>query len=198
MGNEEATTALTAAINGYKLSSQEAMDIVDQLTTLDLRFAASAGGIATALSKVASVAAQSGIELEKMEAILTITQDQTQQSADTIGNAWNSVLQRMNNIAAGKNVDDMGESLNNVDKVLAKVGLSLRDETGQIRDLGDVLDEVAANWNTYTRNQQNQISTAKPPNTCIFMVFAMAGYIEIYTIIDFLNCGELLRDLTTN
>lgn len=92
MGNEEATTALTAAINGYKLSSQEAMDIVDQMTTLDLKFAASAGGIATALSKVASVAAQSGIELEKMEAILTITQDQTQQSADTIGNAWNNAV----------------------------------------------------------------------------------------------------------
>lgn len=67
----------------------------------------------------------------------------------------------MNNIAAGKDIDDMGESLNNVDKVLSSVGLSLRDESGQIRDLGDVLDEVAAKWNTYTRNQQNQISTAK-------------------------------------
>lgn len=66
----------------------------------------------------------------------------------------------MNNIAAGKDIDDMGESLNNVDKVLSSVGLSLRDESGQIRDLGDVLDEVAAKWNTYTRNQQNQISTA--------------------------------------
>lgn len=66
----------------------------------------------------------------------------------------------MNNIAAGKDVDDMGESLNNVDKVLSSVGLSLRDEEGQIRDLGDVLDEVAAKWDTYSRNQQNQISTA--------------------------------------
>ena len=66
----------------------------------------------------------------------------------------------MNNIAAGKDIDDMGESLNNVDKVLSSVGLSLKDESGQIRDLGDVLDEVAAKWNTYTRNQQNQISTA--------------------------------------
>lgn len=67
----------------------------------------------------------------------------------------------MNNIAAGKKIDDMGESLNNVDKVLSSVRLSLRDEEGQIRDLGDVLDEVAAKWNTYSRNQQNQISTAK-------------------------------------
>lgn len=160
MDSAEATTALTAAINGYQMQASDAMDIVDQLTTLDLRFAASAGGIATALSKVASVASQSGVSLEKLEAILTVTQDQTQQSAETIGNAWNSIFQRMNNIAAGKDVDDMGESLNNVDKVLSSVGLSLRDEEGQIRDLGDVLDEVAAKWDTYSRNQQNQISTA--------------------------------------
>lgn len=161
MDSAEATTALTAAINGYQMQASDAMSIVDQLTTLDLRFAASAGGIATALSKVASVASQSGVGLEKLESILTVTQDQTQQSAETIGNAWNSIFQRMNNIAAGKDIDDMGESLNNVDKVLSSVGLSLRDESGQIRDLGDVLDEVAAQWNTYTRNQQNQISTAK-------------------------------------
>lgn len=160
MDSADATTALTAAINGYRMSASDAMNIVDQLTTLDLKFAASAGGIATALSKVASVASQSGVGLEKLESILTVTQDQTQQSAETIGNAWNSIFQRMNNIAAGKDIDDMGESLNNVDKVLSSVGLSLRDESGQIRDLGDVLDEVAAKWNTYTRNQQNQISTA--------------------------------------
>lgn len=170
MGNEEATTALTAAINGYKLSTQEAMDIVDSLTQLDLRFAASAGGIATALSKVASVASQVGIPLEKMEAILTVTQDQTQQSAETIGTAWNSILQRVNNIAAGKDIDDFGESLNNVDKVLKKVGINLRDEEGQIRDVGEVLDEVAVNWNTYTRNQQAQISTAKSLQATIYIV----------------------------
>lgn len=87
MDSAEATTALTAAINGYQMQASDAMSIVDSLTQLDLRFAASAGGIATALSKVASVASQSGVSLEKLESILTVTQDQTQQSAETIGNA---------------------------------------------------------------------------------------------------------------
>lgn len=170
MDSADATTALTAAINGYRMSASDAMNIVDSLTQLDLRFAASAGGIATALSKVASVASQSGIALEKMEAILTVTQDQTQQSSETIGTAWNSILQRVNNIAAGKDIDDFGESLNNVDTVLKKVGINLRDEEGQIRNVGEVLDEVAASWNTYTRNQQAQISTAKSLQATIYLV----------------------------
>lgn len=40
MDAADATTALTAAINGYAMSSDEAMGIVDKLTQLDLEFAA--------------------------------------------------------------------------------------------------------------------------------------------------------------
>ena len=112
------------------------------------------------MSKVASVASQGGVSLEKLMAILTVTEDQTQQSADTIGNAWNSIFQRMSKIAAGKDVSDTGASLNDVDKVLKKMNISLKDSSGQIRDLGDVLDEVASKWDTFSRNEQNQISTA--------------------------------------
>lgn len=111
MDAADATTALTAAINGYAMSSDEAMGIVDKLTQLDLEFAASSGDIATAMSKVASVSAQGGVSLEKLMAILTVTEDQTQQSADTIGNAWNSIFQRMSKISAGKDVSDTGASL---------------------------------------------------------------------------------------
>lgn len=40
------------------------------------------------------------------------------------------------------------------------MNISLKDSSGQIRDLGDVLDEVASKWDTFSRNEQNQISTA--------------------------------------
>ena len=40
MDAADATTALTAAINGYAMSSDEAMGIIDKLTQLDLEFAA--------------------------------------------------------------------------------------------------------------------------------------------------------------
>ena len=41
------------------------------------------------------------------------------------------------------------------------MNISLKDSSGQIRDLGDVLDEVASKWNTFSRNERNQISTAR-------------------------------------
>ena len=87
MDAEDATKALTAAINGYQKEMSDAMNIVDQLTELDLKFAASSGDIADGLSRVAAVGNQAGISLEKLEALLAVTQDQTQMSAETIGNA---------------------------------------------------------------------------------------------------------------
>lgn len=95
-----------------------------------------------------------------MEAIITVTADRTQQAAETIGRAWNSVVQRMSKISAGKDVSDTGMALNDVDKVLTKMGLSLKDQDGIMRDISDVLDEVAAKWNTWNKNQQNQVATA--------------------------------------
>lgn len=40
------------------------------------------------------------------------------------------------------------------------MGLSLKDQDGIMRDISDVLDEVAAKWNTWNKNQQNQVATA--------------------------------------
>ena len=160
MDASDATTALTASLNGYNMEAKDAMKIVDQLTTLDLKYATSSGDIANALSRVASSASAAGVPLERMEAIITVTADQTQQAAETIGRAWNSVIQRINKISAGKDVSDTGKSLNDVDKALKKVDISLRDDNGIIKSSSDILDEVAAKWETWNRNEQSQIATA--------------------------------------
>ena len=115
-----------------------------------------------------------------MEAIITVTADRTQQAAETIGRAWNSVIQRINKISAGKDVSDTGMALNDVDKVLTKVGLSLKDENGIIRETADVLDEVAAKWNTWNKNQQNQVATAiAGTNQANIFRATMASYNEV-------------------
>lgn len=160
MDASDATTALTASLNGYNMEAKDAMKIVDQLTTLDLKYATSSGDIANALSRVASSASAAGVPLERMEAIITVTADQTQQAAETIGRAWNSVIQRINKISAGKDVSDTGKSLNDVEKALKTVGIALRDDNGIIKASSDILDEVAAKWDTWNRNQQSQIATA--------------------------------------
>ena len=46
---------------------------------------------------------------------------------------------------------------NDVDKALKSVGISLKDDVGQFRDLDDVFLDLSAKWNTLSRNQQRKI-----------------------------------------
>lgn len=60
----------------------------------------------------------------------------------------------------GKNIDEMGEAINDVEKVLGRFNISLRDSEHEFRDISTVLDEVATKWNTLESVERNQIATA--------------------------------------
>ena len=56
---------------------------------------------------------------------------------------------------------------------MKKLGISLKDSSGQIKDLGDVLDEVASKWDTFTRNEQNQLKFRLGIQQCIYELTAL-------------------------
>lgn len=57
------------------------------------------------------MASNAGMEIDQMIGILAVGSETTRLSAETIGNAWKSILTRMQQVKAGVNVDDMGEPL---------------------------------------------------------------------------------------
>lgn len=65
----------------------------------------------------------------------------------------------MSNVAAGKDTDDDGEILNDVEKSLNKMGIALRSSKGEWRSFEDVIDEVAGKWKNFTDTQRSQIAT---------------------------------------
>ena len=67
---------------------------------------------------------------------------------------------RYMNVTAGKEIDDEGESLNNVEKVLNRLGIATRDSQYEWRALGDVYDEVGGKWEEFSSTEQSQIVTA--------------------------------------
>ena len=66
----------------------------------------------------------------------------------------------MGNVAAGKNTDDMGNPLNDVEKTLNKMGIALRTNKGEWRNFETVLDEIAKKWKDFNSTKQSQIATA--------------------------------------
>ena len=160
MSSEDAAQVLTSTLNVFKLGADQASRINDILTSIDLKSASDAGGIGTSLQKVASQANNVGMSLEKTAAIIATIKDVTQGSDETIGTSLKSILSRMNNIKAGKFVDDNGEALNDVEKVLNKIGITMRDNNDQFLDSETIIDSVADKWDTLNKNTQKAVSTA--------------------------------------
>lgn len=91
----------------------------------------------------------------------------------------------MSNVAAGKDTDDEGEKLNNVEKVLNKLGIKLRDSTKQWRSFEAVLDEVANKWKDFADTERSQIATAiAGKQSC-----QVPEYIEIYSVQQYKYCA---------
>lgn len=157
----EASKALTSAMKGYKVEVKDSIGIVDKFTAVDMEAAASAGDIATAMAETATSADIAGVSMDRLIGYLAVVKEVTQDGAESVGTFYRTLFARMNNVAAGKFVDDeTGESLNDVETVLNELDIALRDANGQFRNSGEVLDEVAQRWESFDNTAQHAIATA--------------------------------------
>lgn len=157
----KASEYLTSALNGYKKSASEAIDIVDKLTAVDMESASDAGGLAESMSRTASAASMAGVSMDKLIGMISTVKEVTQASDESVGNMFKSVFSRMNQIKAGKFVDEeTGESLNDTEKVLNKIGISIRDTNGQFLSSEKILDEVGSKWKSFDGVTQRAVATA--------------------------------------
>lgn len=166
MDMTSATTSLTAVLKGFNLQAIESSEIVDKLTKLDAEYATTAGDIATALSRTAAVAKSANLDLDQTAAMLTTIIDITQQDAGSVGNALRTILSRYGNVKAGvfsgmaEDGEDTSESLNDVEKVLNAIGISIRSTSTEMRGFDEVLDDLAEKWDNLNDVERNAVATA--------------------------------------
>jgi len=162
------TEYLTAILNGYKLTAEDAMSVVDKLAQVDVKSASSVEDLAEAMEKSANSARIAGVSLNTLIGYIATVKQVTQKSASSIGESFKTMFSRMGSVAAGKFIDEDLESeyddfntfLNDTEKALNKVGIKLRDTNQSFRSFEDVLNEVAASWNTYSDVEKSGIATS--------------------------------------
>lgn len=160
LDSAESTQYLTSALKGYKLEASDAMNVVDKMSAVDLQAAVSLGGLAEAMAETANSARTMGISMDQLLGYAAVVGETTQDSMSSVGNAFKRIFSRMGNVKAGKFISDDGEDLSDVEKVLKKFNIKLRDSKDEFRNFGDVIDEVASRWNTFTTVEQRAIVTA--------------------------------------
>ena len=159
--SEEATATITAAMKSYEIGVDGVMDFIDKISAIDMASATDVGGLATAFNEVAANARNAGVEAEKVLAYAATIGETTQESMASVGTSLNAIFSRMGNIKLSRLTDpESGEDLSNVETSLRNVGVELRESSGEFRDFDDVLDEVAANWDSYSETVQRSIASS--------------------------------------
>lgn len=151
---------LTTALNGFRLSAEDAMAVSDKFAALAAASATDYDELAIALSKVASQANLAGMSIDYTTALLTKGLETTREAPETMGTALKTIIARM------RELSDYGETLegdtdiNNVETQLSYVGIALRNANGELRSTEDVLDELGRKWEDLDKNQQAAVAKA--------------------------------------
>jgi TP901 family phage tail tape measure protein len=144
---------ITAVMNGYKLGANQVEAAFDSLAAVAATTASDLSEISTGMSKVASTANMLGVPLDSLNAQLATIVSVTRQAPESVGTALKTIYARMNDLKLGKSDED-GIQLGDVSGSLEKMGIHILDEKKNLRDLGTVINEVAASWKTWTNEQR--------------------------------------------
>lgn len=79
---------------------------------------------------------------------------------ESIGEGFKTLFARLQAVATGKDVDEFGESISNVETVLGNYHILLRDTQHQFRAFGDIMDDIRAKWDDLGTVQQAEIAGA--------------------------------------
>ena len=115
--------------------------------------------MATAMQYSSAIANDVGVSFENLTAMIGTVSSTTRLSAEMIGQAFRTMFVRMQSVKAG-DIDETGMALNNVEKSLSRVGISLRDSANSFRPLEDVISDVAGVWGKLDEVTKAQISNA--------------------------------------
>ena len=145
---------LTAIWNNFNKAGEESYEkYADVLTALGAATASSTDEIAGGLEKFASIADMIGLSYEYAASALATITAKTRQSEDVVGTALKTIFARIQGLNLGETLED-GTDLNKYSDALMKVGISIKDQNGQLKDMDDILTEMGSKWETLSKDQQ--------------------------------------------
>ena len=156
---QEVSEQLTAIWNGYKVTADEAELYIDKVAKVAATSAADLEEMATGMSKVASAAKSAGVDIDQLNATLATVISVTREAPETIGSAFRTIYARLGDLSLGK-TDEEGVGLGKVSGQLHNLGIEILDQEGNMRDMGKIVEDIAAKWQTWTQAQKQAAAVA--------------------------------------
>ena len=148
---------MTAVWNNFYDGSKSLEHYADVMTALGAATASSSDEIAGGLEKFASIADMIGLSYEYAASALATITAQTRQSEEVVGTALKTIFARIQGLNLGETLDD-GTTMNKYSEALNKVGISIKDQNGELKDMDAILNEMGAKWETLSKDQQTALA----------------------------------------
>ena len=148
---------MTAVWNNFAKGGENLEYYADVMTALGAATASSTAEISAGLEKFAAIAETVGLSYEYSTAALATITATTRQSADVVGNALKTLFARIQGLSLGETLED-GVNLNKYSEALDTVGVKVLDANGQMREMDDILDDLAAKWDTIGKAEQTALA----------------------------------------
>lgn len=161
MDFNEAADLITSSANSMGMKTEaEIQKIVDVFVYLGDNAGTSAAEVGTAMQKAAASAGQFGMSFEWLGAYIATVSETTRQAAEVVGTSLNAIIARLHSIkTTGFNQEDETK-INDVAKALGTLNITLLDTEGNWRDMTDIFNDVAAQWQDLDGKQKSYIATA--------------------------------------
>ena len=150
---DEVSSYMTAIWNNFYDGSKSLEYYGDVITALGAATASSAAEISEGLEKFAAIGNTVGLSYEYATTALATVVAETRQSADVVGTAFKTLFARIQDLELGETLDD-GTTLGKYSKALEAVGINIKDQNGQLKEMDTILDEMGSKWNTLSKDTQ--------------------------------------------
>lgn len=159
MANVAGTTAqkvsdqMTAVWNNFYDGSKSLEYYSDVMVKLGAATASSTDEISEGVNKFAATAKTVGMSYEYATAALATITARTRESASVVGNSLRTLFARLQGLQLGETLDD-GTTLNKYSKALDAVGISIKDQSGELKSMDTLIDEMGTKWKNLSNDQQ--------------------------------------------
>ena len=177
---EEVSEQLTAVWNGYKVSAEEAESYIDKLSAVAATTASDLEELSKGMSKVASAANSMGVDIDQLNAQISTIISVTRQAPESVGTALKTIYARMGDLAVDGE-DEFGTKLGEVSGKMAQMGIQVLDQQGNLRDMGIIIEETAAKWDTWTDAQKQAAAVAMAGKRQYNNLIALFDNWDMYT-----------------
>lgn len=151
-----ASDEITAYMNAFKININDLNNALSKWAIVANVSAADVQELSIASQKAASAAVTTGVNMDQLAAQIATIETVTREAPENIGNGLKTLYARFSDIKMGETLED-GVDLGKVTSTLQSVGVQVLNAEGNMREVGDIMEDLMDVWGGLDLTQKNAI-----------------------------------------